>query len=132
MLDLLIDAVVDNVPWEEVGEWALGAGVAALAAIGVDVGLRKLTGKGLFGHMRSAVLGIEDSLHKWIQEQGASNGCIKKLVFIVELCSTPVELMDKGLRLVEVAILGVSADGSVSVIQVRYLRLPLKRARLRG
>lgn len=111
MIDVLIDAIVDNVPWDDVGEWALGVGIAALAAAGIDIGLSKITGKGLLGHIRSAVSGIDDKLHKWIQEKRDCNVIIQKIVFVIELCETPVQVLDKGMRCIEVAIFGESEDG---------------------
>ena len=115
MIEDVVEAIADNVPWDKVGECAVGI-LAGLLVIGgsiviVDISLSKLTGKGLFEHIRSKLSGVDDRMHEWISKQRTRNIVIEKLVFSIELCATPIQLMCKGLRCVEIKILGKSYDG---------------------
>lgn len=107
----MIDALIEIIPWDKVGEVALDVGIAALAVVGIEVGSRMLTGKGLFEHIRDALSGIEQELKSWLERKRKSNVIIKKFVLVIESCITPIRLVDKGIECVKVAIFGESDIG---------------------
>ena len=103
----MIDAVVEAIPWDKVGEAALGIGIAALTALGIEVGSRLLTGKGMFDHIQTAYAGIKNRLSTWIQQKGNSNVIIKRLVFVLQ---SIIGIEKKGMRKVRLAIFGETDD----------------------
>lgn len=107
----MIDALIEIIPWDKVGEVALDAGIAVLAAVGIEVGSRLLTGKGLFEHIRDALSGIEEELKSWLERKRKSNVVIKKFVLVIESCITPITLVNKGIERIKVAIFGESDTG---------------------
>ena len=90
---------------------ALGVGIAALAALGIEVGSRLLTGKGIFDHLKKLSAGIEDRLIKWMKRQQVKDIVIKKFVFVFESINSIVSYAQKGTNAVIVKIFGKTNSG---------------------
>lgn len=121
----MIDALVEAIPWDKIGEAALGIGIAALTALGLEVGSRWLTGKGVFDHLRKLSAGIEDRLKRWTKRQGANGVVIEKFVFVFESVNTFMTKAQKGMDAVRVKVFGKPnsgrriATGEQCVVSVR-------------
>ena len=107
----MMDALVEVIPWEKVGEAAFGVCIAALAALGIDVTSRWLTGKGIFKHLRNFSVDIEERLRKWLQQQRVDGVVINKLVFVFECVNSFLTTAQKGMDYVIVKIFGETDAG---------------------
>ena len=103
----MLDVLIDVIPWEDVGEAALGIGAAVLAVFGI----RWLTGKRIFKHLRKLSAGIEDRLRNWMKQQRVNDVVIKKFVFVFESLNTIMTNAQKGMNVVVVKIFGKTNSG---------------------
>lgn len=107
----MIEAIIEAIPWDKVGEVAIGVGSVIAGWLGAEVASRMLTGKGLFDHLLTLVDKLGQRLKSWLEKKRVERVWIKRLVFIVESCKTPVALVNKGMERVRIAVFGETKGG---------------------
>ena len=104
----MIEALLEAVPWDKVGEAVVAIGVGIAALVGIEISTRLLTGKGLLEHLLSAFEGLELRLKNWLEEKRVNRVTIERLVFVLEKVNGGVNNINKA---VNVKIFGKTAGG---------------------